>query len=99
MSTPGKQLAKKFADAGELEFRVYSFRELAQLYYPHLRGPSASRALRSLIALDPKFCHEMRRRGFRPSQRHLAPYQIEVLLEQLGSPREFYEILRANSPD
>lgn len=48
MST-SKLLQRKLARDCELEFRVYSFRELASLYFPHYQPSSASRALRQLI--------------------------------------------------
>lgn len=97
MST-SKLLQRKLARDCELEFRVYSFRELASLYFPHYQPSSASRALRQLITHGALFKRQLQRRGFSLTRRKISPYQIEVVLQQLGTPREFYEIQRANSP-
>lgn len=97
MST-SKLLQRKLARDCELEFRVYSFRELASLYFPHYQPSSASRALRQLITHDALFKRQLQRRGFSLTRCTISPYQIEIVLQQLGTPREFYEIQRANSP-
>ena len=89
MST-SKLLQRKLARDCELEF-------LASLYFPHYQPSSASRALRQLITHDALFKRQLQRRGFSLTRRKISPYQIEVVLQQLGTPREFYEIQRANS--
>ena len=54
----------------------------------------ASRSLRALIRHDPELLSQLRVQGYRPRVHYLPPSAVQVLLEHLGTPEEFYEILR-----
>ena len=73
-----------------LIFRAYTVKELACLYFPQKTATGASRSLRALIRHDP----QLRAQGYRPRVHYLPPSAVQVLLEHLGTPEEFYEILR-----
>ncbi len=78
------------------EFRIYSMKELACLYFPKLNSVYASRSFRKMLRDDPFIYEGLLDRGYRPRQRNLLPCQISFLLEQLGTPREFYEVQRGS---
>ena len=80
--------------APALTFRAYTIKELGCLYFPQKSPIGASRSLRSLIAHDPLLLSELRAQGYRPRAHYLPPAAVQVLLEHLGTPTEFYEILR-----
>ncbi|MDY5858301.1 MAG: DUF4248 domain-containing protein [Porphyromonas sp.] len=71
---------------------MYTFRSVAMRYYPHLKPETASRYFRRLINSDPMLLRGLMLRCYRPRQRSLTPRQIEYLIEELGEPKEFYEI-------
>ena len=77
-----------------LIFRAYTVKELACLYFPQKTATGASRSLRSLIRHDPELLSQLRAQGYRPRVHYLPPSAVQVLLEHLGTPEEFYEILR-----
>ena len=81
-------------DVPSLTFRAYTIKELGCLYSPQKTAIGASRSLRSLIAHDPLLLSELRAQGYRPRAHYLPPSAVQVLLEHLGTPMEFYEILR-----
>ena len=81
-------------DVPSLTFRAYTIKELGCLYFPQKTAIGASRSLRSLIAHDPLLLSELRAQGYRPRAHYLPPSAVQVLLEHLGTPMEFYEILR-----
>ncbi len=74
------------------EFRVYSMKELACLYFPKFNPVYASRTFRKLLRDDPFLYEGLVERGYRPRSRNLLPSQISFLLEHLGTPKEFYEV-------
>lgn len=74
------------------EFRIYSVKELAVLYYPTSSPLSACRSFRKLLRTDPLLRDGLAQRGFKAYGRNLSPAQVRFLLEHLGSPREFYEV-------
>ncbi len=74
------------------EFRVYSMKELACLYFPNQSAVYASRCFRKLLRDDPFLYEGLIDRGYRPRVRNLLPCQVSFLLEHLGTPREFYEV-------
>lgn len=57
-------------------------------------GYGSSRSLRALIRHDPELLSQLRTQGYRPRVHYLPPSAVQVLLEHLGTPEEFYEILR-----
>ena len=75
-----------------LIFRAYTVKELACLYFPQKTATGASRSLRALIR--PELLSQLRAQGYRPRVHYLPPSAVQVLLEHLGTPEEFYEILR-----
>lgn len=77
-----------------LIFRAYTVKELACLYFPQKTATGASRSLRSLIRHDPELLSQLRAQGYRPRVHYLPPSAVQVLLEHLGTPEEFYDILR-----
>ena len=77
-----------------LIFRAYTVKELACLYFPQKTATGASRSLRALIRHDPELLSQLRAQGYRPRVHYLPPSAVQVLLEHLGTPDEFYEILR-----
>ena len=77
-----------------LIFRAYTVKELACLYFPQKTATGASRSLRALIRHDPELLSQLRAQGYRPRVHYLPPSAVQVLLEHLGTPEEFYEILR-----
>lgn len=77
-----------------LTFRAYTIKELGCLYFPQKTAIGASRSLRALISHDPVLLSELRAQGYRPRAHYLPPAAVQVLLEHLGTPMEFYEILR-----
>ena len=81
-------------DVPSLTFRAYTIKELGCLYFPQKTAIGASRSLRSLIAHDSHLLSELRAQGYRPRAHYLPPAAVQVLLEHLGTPMEFYEILR-----
>lgn len=74
------------------EFRVYSMKELACLYFPKFNPVYASRTFRKLLRDDPFLYEGLLERGYRPRLRNLLPAQVSFLLEHLGTPKEFYEV-------
>lgn len=76
------------------EFRIYSVKELAVLYYPTASAETASRSFRKLLRSDPLIYEGLAQRGFKRYARMLSPVQVRFLLDQLGSPQEFYESLK-----
>lgn len=77
-----------------MEFRAYAIKELACLYFPDKRAEYATRSLRRLIQHDPLLLSELQERGYGPRLRLLPPSAVQVLLQHLGRPEEFYEIAR-----
>lgn len=75
------------------EFRVYSVKEVAVVYYPKVKVESACRSFRKLIRGDKWLYDGLCERGFKPYARTLSPAQIRFLLEHLGTPKEFYDIM------
>ncbi len=76
------------------EFRIYTIKELACLYFPKFQAGHASRCFRRLLKEDPLLYKGLEERGYRPRKRNLSPSQVGYLLEHLGTPNEFYEVLR-----
>lgn len=77
-----------------LEFRVYTLKELAVLYYPHVQPYYASRCLRKLIDNDPELRNYCEEHGFHARQRHIPPSVVTHLLDCLGTPQAFLDIQR-----
>ena len=77
-----------------LEFRAYAVKELATLYFPHCEPGYAGRCLRRLIRRDPELLRQLQERGYRTRAHYLPPVAVQVLLEHLGTPQDFYAILR-----
>lgn len=71
--------------------RVYTFRAVATMYYPHLKPETASRYLRRLIHADPYILGDLTDCGYRYNQRRLTPRQIDNIRKHLGDPAEFYD--------
>lgn len=71
--------------------RVYPFRALARLYYPHVKPETASRYLRRFIHGDPVMLKALISLGYRPHQHNLRPRQIAYIVSELGTPEEFIE--------
>ncbi len=74
------------------EFRVYTIKELASLYYPNLTSAYASRSFHHTIKNDPILYQGLIERGYRKKKRNLSPAQVSFIMTHLGTPREFYEI-------
>lgn len=74
------------------EFRVYTVKELAVVYYPKMAVETACRSFRKLIRGDGWLYAELCKRGFKPYARTLSPAQVRFLMEHLGSPSEFVDI-------
>lgn len=74
------------------EFRVYSVKEVAVVYYPKVKVETACRSFRKLIRGDSLLYHGLCERGFRPYARTLSPAQVCFLMEHLGTPTEFHSI-------
>lgn len=72
--------------------RIYTFRALAQLYYPEVKPQTASRSLRRLIHGDPLMMKQLHQCGYQTKQRQLSVKQIACIVEHLGLPEEFFEI-------
>jgi len=53
-----------------------------------------AKAVGALIRHDPELLSQLRAQGYRPRVHYLPPSAVQVLLEHLGTPEEFYEILR-----
>ncbi len=77
-----------------LEFRAYAVKELATLYFPHYDPAYSGRCLRRLIRRDPELLRQLQERGYRTRAHYLPPAAVQVLLEHLGTPQEFYEIVK-----
>lgn len=77
-----------------LTFRAYALKELACLYFPENSARDASRRLRLLIHQDPLLYADLLKHGYRPRIRIFAPILVQVLLQHLGHPEAFYEIVR-----
>ena len=86
--------AAALSSVPSLIFRAYTVKELACLYFPQKTATGASRSLRALIRHDPELLTQLRAQGYRPRVHYLPPSAVQVLLEHLGTPEEFYEILR-----
>lgn len=71
--------------------RVYSFRALARLYYPHVKPETASRYLRRFIHGDPEMLRTLMRMGYKAHQHYLQPRHIAYIASELGTPEEFIE--------
>lgn len=75
------------------EFRVYSFKEVAGIFFPNHDPRQASRNLNSLIKSDPLLYESLVAHGWRPGKRMLTPLQVGDFITYLGSPEEFREIV------
>lgn len=76
-----------------LECRAYAFREFAHLYFPNIMPEHASRRLRRFIVQDAQLLQQLEARGWRRNMRSLMPAHVSYLIQELGTPEEFYEIM------
>ncbi len=65
---------------------VYSHKEVAMKYFPHLSPKSASEQLTRWILRDPVLLDEMQQAGYVRGQRLFTPLQLSILLYDLGNP-------------
>ena len=78
-----------------LIFRAYTVKELACSLLPAEDGyGSLPLATCAHFATTPELLSQLRAQGYRPRVHYLPPSAVQVLLEHLGTPEEFYEILR-----
>lgn len=80
------------AERAMLEFRAYTFKELAGTYFPKHDPRQASRNLNNLIKSDSELHNVLRSHGWKPGRRLLTPLQVSVIGQYLGRPEEFFEI-------
>lgn len=93
MTHKDKHEQPKASPMGALtEFRIYSVKEVAVVYYPRVGVETACRSFRKLIRGDKWLYDGLCERGFKPYARTLSPAQICFLVEHLGSPSEFIDI-------
>lgn len=86
---PGEQSLPR-----DLQFRVYGRQEFAVIYFPWFSSPDgASRALTRLIYNDGELLASLESAGFRKGAKRLTPAMVGVLVQYMGSPRQFHEIM------
>ena len=66
--------------------RIYSRGELAMCYNPNLSDSAARKRLAKWIAFHPTLSEDLKKAGFKPSQRIFTPLQVELIFEALGEP-------------
>lgn len=74
------------------EFRVYSHKELAVMFFPHHNPRQASRSFTNLLHSDSELIEQLTLHGWKPGKRLLSPAQVGVIAQYLGHPELFVEI-------
>ncbi len=75
-----------------LSFRVYATKEIALRYFPDYHPSAATRSLGKLIRSDSELLNKLEVHGYRKGIRQFTPAMVALLLDYLGTPKEFYEI-------
>lgn len=75
------------------QFRTYSVKEIAIMYYPLLTPNSATRNLSRLIHGDVEFATKLKEYGYHKGIRTLTPAMVCIIASYLGTPNDFQEIL------
>ena len=68
------------------EIRMYGFGEVALMYNPELKKPSALKAFNVWIDRSPGLRRKLENLGFRKGMRSLTPAMVEMIFEALGEP-------------
>jgi len=66
--------------------KVYTKRELAQLYFPGYNPRTATNRLARWIRRSDELCRRLCEAGYRPANRLLTVRQLRILYEHLGEP-------------
>ncbi|GAD07764.1 DUF4248 domain-containing protein [Porphyromonas crevioricanis] len=80
--------------AYDFDFRVYTFKELASIYYPDSSPCQASRNLSRFIHGDPALLAELEACGFYKGKHHLSPRMVSCIVRYMGVPAEFYRCMK-----
>lgn len=81
-------------EGNSFRYRVYTFKELAAIYYPLSTPAQASRNLSRFIQGDPALCAQLMGCGFYKGKRHLSPRMVSCIVSFMGTPEDFYEQMR-----
>lgn len=60
--------------------------ELATAYIPTAEPHNARRTLARWIRRHPTLSQDLEQAGYRPSQHHITPRQVRLIIEALGEP-------------
>lgn len=70
----------------EFEIRTMGFRELAQMYNPHITPLSASNMLSRWIVCHPSLLSNLQVSGYKKYSKTLTPKQVELITSAFGFP-------------
>jgi hypothetical protein len=70
----------------EFQIRSYGFGELAQLYFPHIAKPSASRMFSRWIHTSPQLIQKMAETNWKKRSKYFTPKQVKVLVGHFDPP-------------
>lgn len=86
---------KAIAAMPTFEYRMYSKKELALIYYPHSPSPrTAQRNFYKLISGDAYLMNKLEKAGYKKRSKFLSPKVVRILVEELGFPQEYDELNR-----
>ena len=71
-----------------ITIREYGRTELAMLYFPHIESESAWRKLKNWIEGYPALERELSKAGYEKRQRCFTPYQVQIIVDYIGLPKE-----------
>lgn len=66
--------------------RVYSWGELARLYFPYISQKSATGQLLKWIRVSDKLMRNLKEAGWHPGLKYLTPRQRDYIVGHLGEP-------------
>jgi len=73
-------------DNKEFQIRTYGFGELAQLYFPHIAKPSASRMFSLWIYKSPQILQKLLEIDWKKRSKYFTPKQVKVLVAHFDTP-------------
>jgi len=76
----------KAMDHKEFQICTYGFGELAQLYFPHIAKPSASRMFSQWIYTSPQILQKLIETDWKKRSKYFTPKQVKVLVGHFDPP-------------
>ena len=73
-------------DRKVFQIRTYDFGELAQLYFPHIAKPSASRMFSQWIYTCPQLLQKLIETEWKKRSKYFTPKQVKVLVGHFDPP-------------